>query len=78
MALGLCPSPYLLAYLGELDSYVIGDQMRGETKEHWMQLAEQAANEQDSEKLMKLIDEINQMLKAKEDRLKAAESKNPA
>jgi len=28
--------------------------------------------------LMKLIDEINQMLKAKEDRLKAAESKNPA
>ena len=52
--------------------------MRGETKEHWMQLAEQAANEQDSEKWMKLIDEINQMLKAKEDRLKAAGSKNPA
>ena len=43
-----------------------------------MQLAELAANEQDPEKLMKLVDEINQMLKAKEDRLKtkSAESKN--
>ena len=53
--------------------------MRGETKERWMQLAEQAANEHDPEKLMKLVDEINQMLKAKEDRLnaKAAETKNP-
>ena len=52
--------------------------MRGEAKERWMQLAEQAANEQDPEKLIKLVDEINQMLKAKEDRLnKEAESKNP-
>ena len=53
--------------------------MRGETRERWMQLAELAANEQDPEELMKLVDEINQMLKAKEDRLNtksSAESKN--
>jgi len=45
--------------------------MQGKTRERWMQLAEQAANEQDSEKLLKLVDEINRMLEAKEDRLKA-------
>jgi hypothetical protein len=43
--------------------------MIGETKERWMQLAEQAANEQDPKKLLKLVDEINRMLEAKEARL---------
>ena len=48
--------------------------MQGETKERWMQLCEQAAVEQDSEKLMELIEEINRMLDDKDDRLKRAQS----
>jgi hypothetical protein len=39
-------------------------------RERWMQLCEQAANEQDPEKLMELIREINRLLDAKEQRLK--------
>ena len=39
-------------------------------REKWMQLCEQAANEQDPEKLMELITEINRLLDAKEQRLK--------
>ena len=39
-------------------------------KEKLMKLCEQAANEQDSEKLMVLIVEINVLLEAKELRLK--------
>ncbi len=41
-----------------------------EKRERWMHLCEQAANEQDPEKLMALIAEINQLLEAKERRLK--------
>jgi len=37
--------------------------MQGETKERWMELAEQAANEQNPAKLLKLIEEINRMLR---------------
>ena len=44
--------------------------MQGKTKEHWMELAEQAAKEQDLNKLLNLVDEINQMLEVKEKRLK--------
>jgi hypothetical protein len=39
-------------------------------KEKWMDLCAQAAKEQDPEKLMELISQINQMLEAKERRLK--------
>jgi hypothetical protein len=61
-------------------AYQRGKTMKGEAKERWMLLAEQAANEQDPKKLLKLVDDINRMLQAKEDRLhaKAAESKNSA
>ncbi len=45
--------------------------MRGEAKERWMLLCEQAADEQDASKLMKLVDEINRLLEAKEKRLNA-------
>ena len=45
-----------------------------ENKEKWMKLCEQAANEQDSEKLMALIVEINVLLEAKEQRLKGKAS----
>lgn len=41
-----------------------------ERTERWMQLCEQAANEQDPDKLMELIAEINRLLEAKEQRLR--------
>jgi hypothetical protein len=44
--------------------------MKGKTKQHWMELCEQAAVEQDSEKLLELIYEIDRMLDDKEQRLK--------
>ncbi len=39
-------------------------------QEKWMELCAQAAREQDPEKLMELISQINQILEAKERRLK--------
>jgi hypothetical protein len=45
--------------------------MQGQVKEEWMQMCEQAAIEQDSEKLMALVEEINRMLDEKEQRLKS-------
>ena len=41
-----------------------------EQRERWMKLCEQAATEQDPEKLMALIAEINRLLEAKERRLR--------
>jgi hypothetical protein len=41
-----------------------------ENREQWMELCGQAANEQDPEKLMELITQINRLLEAKERRLK--------
>ena len=41
--------------------------MQGKTRERWMELCEQAAVEQDDEKLMLLIDEINRMLEDKDE-----------
>jgi len=43
--------------------------MKGEVKERWMRLCEQAALEQDPEKLMQLVVEINRLLEEKEQRL---------
>lgn len=43
--------------------------MQGETRERWQKLCEQAANEQDPQKLMALIREINTLLEEKENRL---------
>jgi hypothetical protein len=48
----------------------IGGPMKGHTKEHWMELCEQAATEQDPERLLQLINEINRMLDQKQERLK--------
>lgn len=42
-----------------------------ENREKWMEICAQAAKEQDPEKLMELISQINQLLEAKERRLKA-------
>ena len=43
--------------------------MKGETKEHWTQLCQLAASEQDPDKLLALVKEINRMLEEKEKRL---------
>lgn len=47
--------------------------MKDVTKERWRELCERAENEQDVHKLIELAEEINRLLKEKEDRLK-----NPA
>jgi hypothetical protein len=44
--------------------------MKGERREQWMRLCEQAANEQDPQKLIELVREINRLLEEKEQRLK--------
>jgi hypothetical protein len=44
--------------------------MQGKVKEHWMEVCERASVEQDSEKLMALVKEINRMLDEQEDQLK--------
>jgi hypothetical protein len=43
--------------------------MKGKIRERWMHLCEQAALEQDPEKLMELVSEINRLLEEKEKRL---------
>ncbi len=48
--------------------------MKGATGERWRKLCEQAQTEQDPEKFMALIEEINRVLEEKEARLK----RNPA
>ena len=45
--------------------------MIGEKGEYWRSLCEQAAKEQDSNKLLQLVCEINQLLQEKELRLQA-------
>lgn len=44
--------------------------MRGHNAEKWRDLCAQAATEQDADRLMKLIREINALLEEKEERLK--------
>src|ERR1700692_1634732 len=44
--------------------------MDGKTKERWLDLCEQAGNEQDTAKLKALIEDIARLLKEKEDHLK--------
>lgn len=51
--------------------------MRGEARERWVQLCEQAAVEQDHDRLLQLIREISALLDEKEARLHAAQSVRP-
>ena len=48
--------------------------MKGETKKHWTELCELAANEQDPKKLLELVAEINRLLGAKEERLRGSDA----
>ena len=50
--------------------------MKGETGERWKILCAQAAEEQDSEKLLELVKQINKLLEEKEQRLKRQEAQN--
>jgi len=43
--------------------------MEGKTKERWAELCEQAAEEQDPNRLMQLVQEINKLFIEKEERL---------
>lgn len=47
--------------------------LKGQTGELWKALCGQAAEEQDPEKLLQLVKEINRLLEEKEARLKAAQ-----
>ena len=47
--------------------------MQNETKERWKELCERAAVEQDHDKFLAIIQELNEVLEAKEHRLKVAE-----
>lgn len=58
----------------DISTVPAGESKMKEHREEWMELCEQAAEEQDSAKLMELIVRINQLLEAKERRLKS----NPA
>src|SRR5262249_24344258 len=64
----------------ETEDHVRGTLVQGEIKEQWMRLCEMAAAEQDSEKLLEIVKEINRLLEEKERRLaklrQPAESKN--
>jgi hypothetical protein len=47
--------------------------MQGQQKERWKELCELAAQEQNPERLMELVAEINRILEQKEQRLVAAQ-----
>jgi hypothetical protein len=51
--------------------------MEDEKNEPWWKLCEQAANEQDPEKLLALAKEIHRLLEEKEARLKGKKSTGP-
>lgn len=52
--------------------------MTGEERERLMRLCEQAAVEQDSQKLLALVRQINDLLEAKEARLKKRDAERAA
>lgn len=50
--------------------------MQGTAKERWIELCEQAAVEKDSQKLLKLIQEIDRLLREKQERMDKVQSKD--
>lgn len=51
--------------------------MKGRTRERWMELCEQAVNEQNPARFMKLMKEINELLEAKAARVSLDEPQEP-
>jgi hypothetical protein len=50
--------------------------MKGERREHWQNLCALAAEEQDPQRLLELIREINELLEEKERRLQKQANQN--
>jgi hypothetical protein len=50
--------------------------MQGYAKKRWVELCQQAAVEQDSKKLLKLVQEIDRLLREKQERLESAHMNN--
>ena len=53
----------------QTEHHLRGTLVQGEIEERWMRLCEMAATEQDSKKLLEIVQEINRLLKEKERRL---------
>jgi hypothetical protein len=49
--------------------------LQGKTKERWLALCEQAAVEQDPDRLLQLVQEIDRLLNEKQERLNQKRSK---
>jgi hypothetical protein len=54
-----------------------GGVMQSQMKERWLLLCEQATTEQDPTKLMALIEEVNRLLEAEENRRREARGTPP-
>ena len=52
--------------------------MQGKVKEDWLQLCEQVAIEQDTDRMIELVRELNRMLEEKEQRWERQQSKSGA
>jgi hypothetical protein len=52
--------------------------MQGKAKEYWLQLCEQVAVEQDTDRMIELVRELNRILEEKEQRLERERSKRAA
>ena len=52
--------------------------MQGKVKEDWLQLCEQVAIEQDTDRMIELVRELNRMLEEKEQQLERKQSKSGA
>jgi hypothetical protein len=61
---------FLLSRRRKLPSRSRGDFVQGEAEERWKRLCEQASVEQDPEKLVELVREINHLLEEKHKRSK--------
>ena len=51
--------------------------MQNQDKERWLELCEQAAEEQNAERLLVLVQEINCLLEQKHERLDPRDRRNP-
>ena len=71
LVIGRAEKLKLLCYIRHGGAYP----MQGEIGERWKKLCEQAAVEQDPQKLLPLIEEIDRLLEVKEERLQQAARK---
>ena len=51
--------------------------MKGQDLRHWHELSKEAVHEQDPQKLMKIIEEMNKLLEAKGTHLRSKTSERP-